>query len=338
MSTSTAPAFYWHPATSRASNVYVAFRIAFELSEAQEVELHLFGAHWFQCWLNGEYLTEGPVRFEPAHPEYEELIRNLPAGKHLVTAVVHNVGLNMRMLRGDQIPPFLYLRTWAAGGVLPSTWKCLELEGYQHVNVRINPQLSWIEWCDHSRNPAGWMSPGFDDSSWHTPIPVDTKFTGPLRVQMIGSVGRFTLKPTLLNKGLLESDFYFSAGGSGEDLAWGFHSRELQPTPEKANGVWRRYDLGYVCLCASKFELELPAGCGVEFAYAERLTNGRVSPYIPLSCGPCTNLDHYVARGGIEEFGPVTPRGGRFLEIQVSAPPDKVKFLKEESNAALLFW
>ncbi|MFC1597860.1 hypothetical protein ACFL5Q_08025 [Planctomycetota bacterium] len=42
------------------------------------------------------------------------------------------------------------------------------------------------------------------------------------------------------------------------------------------------------------------------------------------------NLDHYVARGGAQRFGPVAPRGGRFLEVHVRADPDGVRFREEK--------
>jgi hypothetical protein len=74
----------------------------------------------------------------------------------------------------------------------------------------------------------------------------------------------------------------------------------------------------------------VPAGAVVEFAYSEALEKGRVKPWITLSGGQSCNLDHYVARGGQQEFSPLTPKGGRFVEVHVIAPPEKVRFLREE--------
>jgi hypothetical protein len=68
----------------------------------------------------------------------------------------------------------------------------------------------------------------------------------------------------------------------------------------------------------------------VELAYSEALEKGRVKPWITLSGGESCNMDHYVARGGEQEFFPLTPKGGRFLEVHVIAPPEKVRFISEE--------
>ena len=40
-------------------------------------------------------------------------------------------------------------------------------------------------------------------------------------------------------------------------------------------------------------------------------------------------MDHYVARGGPQRFEPNTPKGGRFLEVHVRAPPERVRFVEE---------
>jgi len=40
-------------------------------------------------------------------------------------------------------------------------------------------------------------------------------------------------------------------------------------------------------------------------------------------------MDHFVARGGIQEFFPLTPKGGRFVEMHIIAPPAQVKIIEE---------
>ena len=109
-----------------------------------------------------------------------------------------------------------------------------------------------------------------------------------------------------------------------------FSLRELENRSLPAQGVWRRYDMGRVRLMRPRFRLDLPPGAVVEFAYSEQLRAGRVSPWITLSLGDSCNFDHYVARGGPQEFSPCSPRGGRFLEIHVIGAPDKIHFLEEK--------
>ena len=59
------------------------------------------------------------------------------------------------------------------------------------------------------------------------------------------------------------------------------------------------------------------------------LLDARVVPYIPLSHPTSRNLDHFIARGGAQTFAPSSPRGGRFFEVQISADPAHVKFLRD---------
>ena len=108
-----------------------------------------------------------------------------------------------------------------------------------------------------------------------------------------------------------------------------FFLRDLAPTDLPPQGVWRRYDLGRVRLGRPRFTLDLPMGAVVEFALSEQLRHQRVSPWITLSDSDSCNLDHFVARGGVQTFAPLTPKGGRFLEVHVLTPPDAVVWNEE---------
>ena len=118
-------------------------------------------------------------------------------------------------------------------------------------------------------------------------------------------------------------------GYEKDDPAARFFLRDLAPTDLPPQGVWRRYDLGRVRLGRPNFTLDLPAGAVVEFALSEQLRHERVAPWITLSDSDSCNLDHFVARGGVQQFAPLTPKGGRFLEVHVLAPPDSVQWHDE---------
>ena len=49
-----------------------------------------------------------------------------------------------------------------------------------------------------------------------------------------------------------------------------------------------------------------------------------------LSASDSCALDRFVARGGPQTFFPLQPKGGRYLEAHVLAPPENVKFIGEE--------
>lgn len=315
--------YLWLP-VSGGIDTYGAFRGAFRLADSAEVEFCILGCHFFDVWLDGEYLCQGPARFESGHPEYEIIRKKLGAGEHCIAAIVHNVGVATRLLRSDIIPAFFACSVIHRDKEIGVLWKCLKLEGYHSQVRRINPCLGWSEWCDTAKNPLDWQLPQFNADGWGDPVCVEAGM-GPLRPLSSGSVKQFShsLKP------MASGSFAELFGYERDDVPAAFFLRDLKCDTLPPQGVWRRYDLGRTRLGKPCFELDLPAGAVVEFAYSEMLHQQRVSPYITLSLGPSCNLDHYVARGGVQTFSPLTPKAGRFMEVHIKAAVDKTKFLDE---------
>ncbi len=313
----------WISADTEPADSYAAFRGRFVLDQQGEVEIHLLGASWFVAWLDGQHLTEGPARFPPDHPEYEVRRVPLPAGPHVLAVQVHYEGVTTRMLQ--DIRPFLLCRVRANDCDVLMTWKGLRLEGYAQQVRRINPQLGWIEWCDTRQQPGQWRELDFEDRDWPEPVPVARQI-GPPEPLDLGPVRQFVHQLIPAGQGRLAERF----GYERDDIGARFYLRDLVADRVPPQGMWRRYDLGRVRLGRPRIALDLPAGAVVELAYGEELILGRVPPYINLSAGPSCQVDHYVARGGVQQFGPLTPRGGRFVEIHVLADPAAIRFVKEE--------
>ena len=320
----SAPNFIWCPNSPRADkDYYIAFRGTFGLPNQVSCELHLLGASWFVGWLDGRYFCEGPARFPINYPQYQTYCTHLSAGKHVLAIEVHSVGVTTRML--DKMAPFLWSRIIVNGKQIPVSWKCTRLKGYKSEVRRINPELGYIEWCDTRKNPAGWKKTDFDDSAWSMPVLVRRNLGGlePLSTYNTRSTVHVL---TPIGTGTLADRF----GYAEDDPAAHFFLCNLSPKNSPPQGVWRRYDLGSVRLMRPRFVLNLPRGSVVEFAYSEELIHDRVSPWITLSAGESCNMDHYVARGGKQEFCPLTPRGARFLEVHVYAPLKDVYFDEQE--------
>lgn len=310
----------------RAVDTYGAFRGFFSLADEADVEIHIFGSHFFNGWLDGEFLCEGPARFERSHPEYEVIHKKLSAGQHLVAALVHNEGVVNRLLRADVIPPFFACRVFVKDKEISISWKCIRLEGYSSQIRRISPCLGWIEWCDTSKNPQNWHLPQFDAGDWNNPVNVNANL-GELRPLSSGAVSRVSHQLKPIAKGYLADTFGYDL----DDIPTRFFLRDLTCDTFPPQGFWRRYDIGRVRLGKPHFRLDLPAGAIVEFAYSEALYHDRVSPYITFSLGATCNLDHFVARGGVQEFSPLAPKAGRFMEIHVKAADiDKIRFVEEQ--------
>lgn len=316
---------------------YVAFRGTFIIADESEVELRTLGSGWYSIWLDGTFLLEGPDRFDVAHPQYQVTKLTLSEGPHVIAVQAHHLGVTTRILM--DMPPFMYCDVIPGGHRQSATqdsdsdkpiaveWKCLPLNGYKPQVRRINPQLGWIEWCDTRNHPANWQLPGFDDSQWSKPALVQPKL-GPLAPTSIGTVQTFTHTLKVIGEGDLAETF----GYESDDIAARFFLRDLECKTLPRQGKWKRYDLGRVRLGRPQIALAVPPGTVVEFAYAETLQHGRVSPWITLSAGGSCNLDHFVARGGLQEFSPLTPKGGRYLEVHVLLPSEHAEPVKRHDG------
>jgi hypothetical protein len=298
---------------------HVAFRGTFD-SDGGEIDLSVWGAAWFVVWMDGKRLLEGPTRSEGGRHEAVQTPVKLPAGRHVIAVQVQHVGVPTRMLP-DQ-PPFLACRMKSSGKEIEIAWKAAALAGYSPRVRRINPELAWIDWVDTRNNPANWIDPAFDDSAWKAPTSRDTGkdiFTAAL----IGPVHSIDHSLIAFAEGKLAEMFGYEL----DDIPARFFLRDLNCTGLPPQGAWRRFDLDRVRLGRLNVTLEAPAGAIVEMAYSESLASGRVQAWVSLSAGPSCNFDHFVARGGRQEFCAHTPKGGRFIEIHVLGDPDKIKFI-----------
>ncbi len=302
---------------------YVAFRGVVEVNETTTVTIRTLASGWFTAWRDGVHLTEGPARFKPEYPEYDAIETVLLPGRTVFAIQAHHIGITTRILQ--DMAPFLYFEVFdEEGHALPLKWRCIRLPGYASGIRRINPQLGWIEYCDTRANPVDWINPSFDDQEWDPPIAAgpDRSSLGPTG---LAPVQQFVLGLQPMASGELAEGFGYEL----DDIPARFFLRNLAPTDVPPQGVWRRYDLGRVRLGRPRFVLDVPEGAVIQFAYCEAMQHGRVSPYITLSAGPSCNLDHYVARGGQQVFEPITPKGGRYMEVHILADPASVHFVEE---------
>ena len=317
------PSLIWQTADSTSKDTHVAFRGTFSIAADGEVDFQLSGASWYVVWLDGKYFYEGPDRYTAAYPEYQLKKATLSRGVHLIAIQVHHEGIETRLL--DPIKPFLFCSLLQSDMEITVSWKCGQLSGYERTGFRINAELGWVEWVDTRKQPDSWQSLGFDDSNWKKPAEVKRDL-GTFSQSKIGNVRAIEIIPRLMAEGKLAEAY----GYEKDNPSARFFLRDLVCDKLPSQGVWKRYDLGYIMLSRPKFVMDLPAGAVVEFAYSELLRHDRVAPWITLSTSDSYNLDHFVARGGRQEFFPIHPKGGRFVEVHILAPASSVRFIEEK--------
>ncbi len=283
--------------------------------------IRMVGASEYLVWIDGKLVHDGPPRYAQEFPEYQSFGVDLTGGNHVIAIQVRNDGVTTRIL--SAVKPYLWCSVTPPNGVDRTTWKCARMPGYLSKAHRISDILGWIDWCDTTHVWRDWQGSSFDDSKWLAPVTVDP------------GVGRFLeakTAPVRLNelplKAIAGGGMTVNYGYERDEPAARFFLDDLDPKGVPAQGVWRRYDLGRVRLGRLMLTLDLPRGAIVEYAMCEELRHGRVAPWITLSGSATCNMDHFVARGGVQEFMPFTPKGGRFLEVHVQSK-EPVKFVKE---------
>lgn len=299
---------------------HVAFRGKFS-TRTDRAELKILGASEYLVWLDGELIHNGPPRFAVGHPEYQTVPLRAAAGPHTLAIHVRNEGATTRIL--SKMKPFVWCVVSEGSAAVPIDWKCARIPGYRARAGRISDILGWIDWCDTRAVWRDWQKPAFDDSTWIKPIEVDPP-AGELVQVKTGDVRLNVVPAKLIAKGEMCTTFGYEA----DDPGVRFFLADLKPKGLPPQGVWRRYDLGRVRLGRPKITLDVPAGTVIEMAMCEALEHDRVHPWITLSGSRSLNMDHFIARGGVQEFMPMTPKGGRFLEVHVISP--KAKFVREE--------
>lgn len=313
----------WLHANTEQPDVHVGFRGHFHLENKGEVKIRVSGASWYVIWVDGKYVYEGPDRYHPDFPEYQKKVLELSEGDHLIAIHVHYHGVTTRMLK--DIQPFLYCDISDEKAILPIQWKAKKLAGYLEQFKRISPQLAWVEWLDTRNDDYGWHRLRYDDMDWEVPVKVKRSL-GEFKKSNLHNVKAIYHSPKHMNEGVFAETF----GYEKDNISARFFLRDFECEEYPPQGVWRRYDLGKVRLFRPKFVLDIPAGAEVEFAYSETLRHGRAAPWITLSLDDTYNMDHFIARGGEQEFFPVTPKGGRYVEVHIKAPLDSIHFIRED--------
>lgn len=308
---------FWIAGTPEPGNE-VLFRGSFHLARASRLRLFMVGASWYQGWIDGRWLLEGPFRYPLEAPEFQVEEIDLPTGDHVLALHARHDGVDTRMLKATA--PYLCVRLLDNECEVPIAWKGAPL-ARQSSTVswlpapalrRINPQLGWSDHRDTRLEPEHWRETAFDDSAWSEPITGVSDLSEPVPAKL-SPVQCFPHEFTPLAEGPLATTF----GLPNDEPAYTFFVRDRICQSLPAQGRWYLYDLGRVRLGRPSITLEAPAGTLIEMASAEALTGGQVSPVINTSTGPSCNLDRFVARGGRQTFTPLVPKGGRFLEVHV---------------------
>ena len=207
----------WTSAPSPANTHFVAFRKQFNLPDVpHDALLSLFADVRYLLWINGEYVTRGPARFQPEGPEYDtvQVGPSLKAGSNTLVVLVMANASNGKMM---QHAPGLTARLDVTGlqGTrtvvsTDNTWKWSGQTRYRE------PQIDWgnaMDVIDSTVEDGDWTRPEYHDGAWKSAAKIAGSQWGPLSARRIPA-----LQETPLAVRLNDQDFpvILSAGQHAE--------------------------------------------------------------------------------------------------------------------------
>ncbi len=297
----------------RAEDVHVGWRTLVDLDHESDLVVQLCCSGPWRLSVDGDAVAEGSSRWAATRPEIDQIALHVGPGRVRLDLHVHHLGVATRVQ--PLLPPFVAVQVAEGGEPVATEWLAAVLPGYRSTGRRTSPILGWVEWWDGAALEPRWAAPlPAEVSVLGLPIASDAP---PLRhiAVALRSAGAGRLHETA---GFYELD----------DPPVRFYVRDLAPAEEHlVDGCWWRFDLGRVRLGVPTFEIAAPQGTIVEWALSETLVGGRVAPWYFGSTGPSCTVAHCVHPGGSAVVRPLSPLGGRFMELHVLGPPDDVELL-----------
>lgn len=214
--------FIWAPYdTSGNSDIHVVFRKSIEVTNMPaKAIINIFAYNRFTLYINGRYITRGPVRFENKQPEYcfEDITPYLKKGKNSFAIIVHRYEHNGRIM--NHMPGFTALiqiidkkgnRQFFNTN---ESWKVAKDETFLS---RTSNWSSIRENIDARKMPSNYIGPNFNDDYWVNAIKLHTNDWSQLYKQEIPSLRETEIKGLSIN-GKLLSDLLPLQMNSGDSI------------------------------------------------------------------------------------------------------------------------
>jgi alpha-L-rhamnosidase len=170
----------WPDQENEDRNLLVFFRQSFTLGNTPEkAELNVYADSRYILYANGTAIQYGPVRAFVNNPVYDtyDLTNYLQPGENVIAVKVRSNGTNTYQLSLSK-GGFIAWGEIVAGQqrvslTTPGNWKALRSKAYETDAPKMSFAAGPIEIHDASKDPLNWNQPGFDDTSWTTPVILD---------------------------------------------------------------------------------------------------------------------------------------------------------------------
>ena len=315
----------WHPHVTNQDNLYLHFRRSLKLDgPAQQAKLYVSAGSLYQLSINGKFVGRGPNPADAARYYYDVYEVTLQPGENVFAATCFSYGPKPHGVIHQNYGPggfLLELRDSAGRPMLAtdSSWRVTPAtEWQQDAPVNCTLYGDFKEYYDARKEPVGWRSPGFDDSSWSEPSLLGTPPAGPYPNLFEREI------PFLSGPRLFPANVYNES--ASVTYAWRddweiYHEQSLipgnpqdpAPKPTEIRAKPKDFspalllDFGRLVTGYPEIEIRDSAGGTIDVLYGEDLRLVRV--------------DRFNLRGGHETLQPFNRRTFRYLKLLFADVP-----------------
>jgi hypothetical protein len=344
----------WTQGEAYPVNFFLMARGGIHLAGApRSAKLHITAADRYMLYVNGKYLGRGPARSDPRWTSYDtyDLSPHLRPGRNVIAVLAYHYGFSNAYTRDTRAGLFAQWEITDASGTpkvagTDSRWRVRRARAWRADAEPVNTGLGFNEFHNAKLDPADWMQPDFDDSTWEqaweipqrqspwqylekrqTPMLTEAE-AFPRKVVRVGEVvdlPRLMFRETDIPVRLMSEPAYdlqyakvsqpdavLRGGGEAAVLK----SSPLLPGETQEKGARSPYlivDFGRPVFAFPRIQLEGPEDAVIDMTYGPDLVAGRVRP---LSQG-LRYGDRYLMRAGKQTWQVFEYKQFRYLQVVV---------------------
>lgn len=324
-------------------NSFCYFRKEFLVRKGEKVHIFLTADTRYRMYINGAFVRNGPVQSQPYNQYYDEqdITPWVKEGTNVLGVEVYYGG-HIKDTRGGLLADV----ETEEGTILLSTgseFKAKMAEAWKQDTWGqwINRFAPYQEVFDAGKEPVGWKTEGFDDSTWSNAVVIAGR-NGMNTAPVEGPWSKITRRPIpdmrlsekvpeiikeeeclyLMNR-FRSQDLSISLSQPGVPVHFSEITHINTPEGEVISvtcrmddpygGVYNPVlllDFGEEVTAYLELELEGIAGQTVEIGYAERLVNGFFNNALE-----CQFADQYTLKDGKQRFRTFHWRGFRYVRL-----------------------
>ncbi|TAF73058.1 MAG: hypothetical protein EAZ53_13925 [Bacteroidetes bacterium] len=170
--------FVWSDNEGIGRNLYTNFRKSFSINGKIETAIiNLFVDSSYQIFVNGEFVNQGPLRFDPRFPVYDsiDLKPFLKEGENVIAVKANYFGMKTYKSIANRAGFIAWGEIKSGSKTInldtnAQNWKCAvaqELGSYvQKLSFALNP----TEILEQEKESKNWKLSGFDELKWKQPV------------------------------------------------------------------------------------------------------------------------------------------------------------------------